>query len=149
MKKFQFSMQKILDLKQNVLDAEKNRLGQLQGRRRQLEDEIAALNRASCDIAMEMRDAQATGVTIAELMGFNARRSNIRLQLEDLAKKRADIQKNIEKQTLVVVEASREVSKFEKIEERQLEIYRETEKKAEAARIEDMIVTNVTRRSAV
>ena len=116
MKKFQFSMQKILDLKQNVLDAEKNRLGQLQGRRRQLEDEIAALNR---------------------------------LQLEDLAKKRADIQKNIEKQTLVVVEVSREVSKFEKIEERQLEIYRETEKKAEAARIEDMIVTNVTRRSAV
>ncbi len=149
MKKFQFSMQKILDLKQNVLDAEKNRLGQLQGRRRQLEDEIAALNRASCDIAMEMRDAQATGITIAELMGFNARRSNIRLQLEDLAKKRADIQKNIEKQTLVVVEVSREVSKFEKIEERQLEIYRETEKKAEAARIEDMIVTNVTRRSAV
>ena len=142
-------MQKILDLKQNVLDAEKNRLGQLQGRRRQLEDEIAALNRASCDIAMEMRDAQATGITIAELMGFNARRSNIRLQLEDLAKKRADIQKNIEKQTLVVVEVSREVSKFEKIEERQLEIYRETEKKAEAARIEDMIVTNVTRRSAV
>ncbi len=148
MKKFQFTMQKILDLKQNMLDAEKNRLGQLRERKARIEAEIDALRQSAQEIADEMRAAQIKGVTVAELIGFSTRRENIRLQLEELAGRLAEVDRCVEKQLQIVVAASQEVSKFEKIEQKQREHYRELEKKMEAARVEELVVTNIGRRSA-
>lgn len=149
MKKFQFTMRRILDLKNNILEAEKNRLGQLQEVQRRIETEILQLEEAMQNISQEMRDAQTEGVTVAELIAYNARRANIRMQLEELALRLADAKKSVEHQMQVVVEASREVSKFEKVEERQYEVYRESEKKAETARVEELVVNNISRRQVV
>ena len=66
MKKFEFTMRKILDLKNNILEAEKNRLGQLQEAQRRIEAEIAQLEQAMQDISHEMTDKQTEGVTVAE-----------------------------------------------------------------------------------
>lgn len=149
MKKFEFSMQKILDLKNNVLEAEKNRLAQLQEEARRIERRIEALEQAMRDIADEMRRAQTDGVTVAELIAFNARRGNIRLQLEELALQHRDAQKSVDRQVQIVVAASQEVSKFEKVEERQYEVYRDIAKKAETARVEELVVNNISRRQVV
>lgn len=149
MKKFQFTMRKILDLKNNILEAEKTRLGQLKEAQRRIEREIEALEAAMRDISLEMLAAQSEGVTIAELIAYNARRANIRMQLEELAARLAEAVKSVDHQTQVVIEASREVSKFEKVEERQYEVYRETEKKAESARVEELVVNNIGRRQQV
>ncbi len=149
MKKFEFTMRRILDLKNNVLEAEKNRLAQLQEAQRKIEALILQLEESMQNISREMLEAQTTGVTVAELIAYNARRANIRMQLEELAKRLADAKKSVDHQMQVVVEASREVSKFEKVEERQYEVYREGEKKAETARVEELVLNNVTRRQAV
>ena len=149
MKKFQFTLSKILDLKNNILEAEKNRLGQLQEVQHKLEEEILELETAMQNISREMIDAQTEGVTVAELIAYNARRANIRMQLEELALRLADAKKSVDHQMQIVVEASREVSKFEKVEERQYEVYREVEKKAETARVEELVATNVCRRQVV
>lgn len=149
MKKFQFTMRKILDLKNNILEAEKNRLAQLQEAQRRIEGEILRLEQAMQNISLEMRDAQTEGVTVAELIAYNARRANIRMQLEELALRLADAKKSVDHQMQIVVEASREVSKFEKVEERQYEVYREGEKKAENARVEELVTNNVSRRQVV
>ena len=149
MKKFEFTMRKILDLKNNILEAEKNRLAQLQEAQRRLEDEILQLEQAMQDISQEMMDAQTKGVTVAELIAYNARRANIRMQLEELALRLADAKKSVDHQMQIVVEASREVSKFEKVEERQYEVYREGEKKAENARVEELVTNNACRRQVV
>ena len=149
MKKFQFTMRKILDLKNNILEAEKNRLAQLQEAQRRIETEIAQLEQAMLDISQEMMDAQTKGVTVAELIAYNARRANIRMQLEELALRLTDAKKSVDHQMQIVVEASREVSKFEKVEERQYEVYREGEKKAENARVEELVANNVSRRQVV
>lgn len=149
MKKFQFTMRKILDLKNNILETEKNRLAQLKEAQRRIESEIEALEGAMRDISLEMLAAQSEGVTIAELIAYNARRANIRMQLEELALRLADAVKSVDRQTQIVVEASREVSKFEKVEERQYELYREVEKKAENARVEELVVNNISRRQVV
>ena len=142
-------MRKILDLKNNILEAEKNRLGQLQEAQRRIEAEIAQLEQAMQDISHEMTDKQTEGVTVAELIAYNARRANIRMQLEELAKRLVDAKKSVDHQMQIVVEASREVSKFEKVEERQYEVYREGEKKAESARVEELVANNVCRRQVV
>ncbi len=149
MRKFQFTMRRILDLKNNILDAEKNRLSQLQEEQRKIEREIEALELAMQDISREMLDAQSEGVTVAELIAYNARRANIRMQLEELALRLTDAKKSVDRQMQVVAEASREVSKFEKVEERQYEVYRESEKKAETARVEELVVNNISRRQVV
>ncbi len=145
MKKFQFTMRKILDLKNNILDAEKNRLGQLKETQRKIEDEILRLEQALYEISQEMLDAQAEGVTVAELVAYNARRANIRMQLEELARRLADAKKSVDRQMQIVLEASQEVSKFEKVEERQYEAYRDSEKKAETARVEELVLNNIGR----
>lgn len=149
MRKFQFTMRRILDLKNNILDAEKNRLSQLKEEQRKIEREIEALELAMQDISREMLDAQSEGVTVAELIAYNARRANIRMQLEELALRLTDAKKSVDRQMQVVAEASREVSKFEKVEERQYEVYRESEKKAETARVEELVVNNISRRQVV
>lgn len=149
MKKFEFTMRKILDLKNNILEAEKNRLAQLQEAQRRIEAEIEQLEQAMQEISQEMTDAQTKGVTVAELIAYNARRANIRMQLEELALRLADAKKSVDHQLQIVVEASREVSKFEKVEERQYEVYREGEKKAENARVEELVTNNVSRRQVV
>ena len=130
-------------------DGEKNRLSQLQEEQRKIEREIEALELAMQDISREMLDAQSEGVTVAELIAYNARRANIRMQLEELALRLADAKKSVDRQMQVVAEASREVSKFEKVEERQYEVYRESEKKAETARVEELVVNNISRRQVV
>ena len=149
LKKFEFTMRKILDLKNNILEAEKNRLSQLQEAQRRIEAEILQLEQAMQDISQQMINAQTEGVTVAELMAYNARRANIRMQLEELALRLSDAIKSVDHQMQIVVEASREVSKFEKVEERQYEVYREGEKKAENARVEELVANNVCRRQVV
>lgn len=147
MKKFEFTMHKVLDLKNTVLDEEKNRLAQLQAAVRLLEEQKARFEQACRELEEEMRTAQAEGITIAELLGYNARKNNLHMQLKELegrlekARERADVQ--LQK----VIEASREVSKLEKVEERQYENYRDMVKKAETALIEELVVTNISYRS--
>lgn len=146
MKKFVFSLQRLLDLRNTVLEEEKTRLGQLQAALHRIEGQIASLKAAFAQLARQLADAQAEGVTIAELMALNAHRDNIDLQLKELALRRADARLRVDKQLQVVVEASREVSKLEKVQQRQYELYREMEKRAEAARVEELVVNNISRR---
>ncbi len=146
MKKFEFTMHKVLDLKNTVLDEEKNRLSQLQAAVRQLEGQIARLTEAMQAITGEMQERQADGITVAELLGYNARKSNIHLQIKELKERLAEAQKKADAQMQAVIEASREVSKLEKVEERQYESYREMVKKAETAFMEELVATNVSYR---
>ena len=149
MKKFEFSMQKILDLKNNILEEEKNRLGRLQEEKRKIELRIEALQTASREISEEMKRAQLEGVTVAALLASSARQNIIRLQMEDMLRQLETAQEKVDAQMQVVVAASQEVSKLEKVEERQYEIYPGFEKKAEATRIEELVTNNISRRQVV
>ena len=149
MKKFEFTMHKVLDLKNTVLDEEKNRLGQLQAAVRLLEDQQARFQQACRELEEEMRAAQAEGITIAELLGYNARKNNLHMQLKELEGRLEKARERADAQLQKVIEASKEVSKLEKVEERQYEVYREGEKKAESARVEELVANNVCRRQVV
>lgn len=147
MKKFEFTMHKVLDLRNTVLDEEKNRLGQLQAAVRAIEDKQHRMEQARDELSEEMRAAQTEGITIAELLGYNARKNNIYIQLKELENQLIEANKKVDVQMQKVVEASREVSKLEKVEERQYENYRDMVKKAETALIEELVVTNISYRS--
>lgn len=147
MKKFEFTMHKVLDLKNTVLDEEKNRLAQLQAAVRLLEDQQARFQEACRTLEEEMCAAQAEGITIAELLGYNAQKNNIHIQLKELEGRLEKARERADAQLQKVIEASKEVSKLEKVEERQYENYLDMVKKAETALIEELVVTNVSYRS--
>jgi flagellar FliJ protein len=70
---------------------------------------------------------------------------NVRLQIQDLEKALVKAEQRVEKQMDVVVEANKEVTKLDKLEEKQREEYRHQVSKAEEDRIDEFVSQNLTR----
>ena len=92
-----------------------------------------------------MQEKQEEGTTIIELKKLSAQLDNLRLQIQDqeaaLAKAEAQVGRQMEK----VVAANQEVSKLDKLEERQREEYRHQVSNAEEDRIDEFVCQNLVR----
>lgn len=148
MKKFEFTLGKMKDYKDRLLDQEKAMLGRLQAEKAAVDRHIESLEAEFARIAAEMEQKKAQGMMIAELIAYNAHLDNIRMHLRQLFRDQAEAQNKVDRQMEAVLSASREVSKLEKLEERQLETYREEVKREDALHTEELVVTDVTRRHA-
>ena len=83
-----------------------------------------------------------------ELQGFSMQLDTIRLQLKELQAALLKAVQKVEKQTKVVIAANQEVSKLDKLQDKQYEAYRHKEEKAEELRIEEIVVQGVLRKDA-
>ena len=119
MKKFEFSLSHMRDYKERLLDEEKG--------------------------ALELVKAQMKGTTIVELRKYSAQLDNVRLQQEERKKALAKAEQRVEKQMKVVIAANQEVSKLDKLQERQYEEYRHQVTKAEEDRIDEFVAQTLCR----
>lgn len=124
MKKFQFTLQRLKDFREQELDRQKNALAVLQGDLKRLEESreqlIENVQKQSDELTMVcMQGARATDVAVRK-------RYIVTLQQDIHIREQQIVQKNaeIEKQLSVVVEATKEVKTLEKLEEKQLEEYK-------------------------
>ena len=92
-----------------------------------------------------MQEKAEKGTTVIELRKLIAQMDNVRLQIQDLEKALVKAEQRVEKQMDVVVEANKEVTKLDKLEERQREEYRHQVSKAEEDRIDEFVSQNLTR----
>jgi flagellar export protein FliJ len=131
MKKFEFSLDKLKGYKEQLLDREKNSLSFINAQRRRLEEEreaaVAELRRSSS----EFSDRAKVGVTIMQMNVFKSYQHSLNIRIKDIDEAVADLSERIERQLERVVAASKDVKGLEKLEERQLEIYRAAEQKAD------------------
>ncbi|MCI8908135.1 MAG: flagellar export protein FliJ [Angelakisella sp.] len=145
MKKFQFSLQAMRDYRERLLDEEKGTLQRLKAERDSIEEHLRRLEGEFIGISREMQEKQEEGTTIIELKKLSAQLDNLRLQIQDqeaaLAKAEAQVGRQMEK----VVAANQEVSKLDKLEERQREEYRHQVSKAEEDRIDEFVSQNLVR----
>lgn len=139
MKKFKFTLDKLLDYKDQLLEKEKN--------------DLAALNLSMAEavelkikLIDEMKQKQdefnrkaARGVSPMEMSVFNAYHNTLRLRIEDQQKVIEELERDVERQTGVVTEASKEVTSLEKLKDKQLEDYRFRAAKAEESFIEEYV----------
>ena len=147
MKKFKFSLSHMLDYKERILDEELGVLQRLKGERDQIQRQIDRLKGEFELLSQRMQRAQAEGVTILEIRGYSLQMDNIRMQLKDLNLALQKAAKKVADQTKVVVAAHQEVSKLDKLQDKQYESYRQSADKAEELRIEELVLLGLNHKN--
>jgi flagellar FliJ protein len=139
LKKFQFTLQKLMDFRQQELDRQKNTLSALQAELQRIyqekEELIRRVEESSQDLEIICRQgAQAFEVSVRK-------RYIVSLQQEIHAHdaSAAMKQQEINKQLGVVVEATKDVRTLEKLEEKQLEDYKAAANKENEQFIEEFV----------
>jgi flagellar FliJ protein len=139
LKKFQFTLQKLMDFRQQELDRQKNTLSALQAELQRIYQEkkelIRRVEESSQDLEIICRQgAQAFEVSVRK-------RYIVSLQQEIHAHdaSAAMKQQEINKQLGVVVEATKDVRTLEKLEEKQLEDYKAAANKENEQFIEEFV----------
>ena len=139
MKKFKFTLGRMLDYKDQLLDEEKNKLALLRKKKQEIDDHIESLLRELDKISVTMRQEQERGITAFQLLSYESQRTNIRRQIEQLKKEQELAKLEVKRQVQVVVQATQEVSKLDKLQDKQLEEYRKMVMKAEELEIEEFV----------
>lgn len=145
MKRFEFSLNKLKSYKEQILDKEKNDLAQLRLQQQQMEDEKQQLINTLHKSADEYRELSGKGITVMQITMFKGYHQSLRMQIKDLEESIQDMETKVQKQLGVVIEATKDVSSLEKLEEKQLEAYNFKAAKAEELFISEY-VTNSTYR---
>lgn len=145
MKKFEFSLSHILDYRERLLDEEKGALQRVKAERDAIEENIRRLDREFAEASLKMVKAQMEGTTIVEIRKIGAQLDNIRMQQEQLKKDLQKAELKVDHQMKVVVAANQEVSKLDKLQERQLEEYRHDVGKAEEDRVDEFVAQTLCR----
>lgn len=139
MKKFEFSLQKLMDFREQELDRQKNSLALLQADLKRLEEARSLLEEKVAVESEQLERVFTLGATATEISV--RKRYIVSLQQEIHIKEQQEIEKKleIEKQLGVVVEATKDVRTLEKLEEKQLEEYKAAEQKENEQFIEEFV----------
>lgn len=123
MKKFYFSLQKLMDFREQELDRQKNALSMLQAELRRIEEARELLTEKVAEQSEQLERVCRLGSTALDIA--MRKRYIVTLQQEIHVKEQmaADKRVEIEQQLSVVVEATKDVKTLEKLEEKQLEEY--------------------------
>ena len=139
MKKFKFSLDKLRNYKEQVLESEKNTLAILRRELYSLQSELEELNRLIDMKSDELEFIMLRSVTTAD---FASRKRFITFKQQEGHELRRAIsvkEAEVETQLKVVIAATQEVGTLEKLEERQLEEYKAAELKEEELFIEEFV----------
>lgn len=139
MKKFVFTLERMLAYQEQNLEKEKGVLGRVTAERDRLEEDKRDKELKIHHIQEDIGQRQMQGTTVFILKGCYSILEGTRIQLEEIETELARAQARVEKQRRIVTEASQEVKKLEKLKEKQLEEYRHDEAKEQ----QDLITEHV------
>ena len=144
MKKFNFTLQSLKRYNDQVLSGEKSVLGRL---RAELAEQQALLDEKTAEYEQSIIKLNALvseGTTAIRLSLHKKYVSSLQQDIYRIKAQMAQKREEIEIQLEKVVEATKEVSKLEKLEEKQLEEYRYAAQKEEELRIEEFVSNGVS-----
>ena len=141
MKKFRFSLETVLEYKQQILDSLQAEHGAILARIRKQEEHIEALEAEYRHLSQEFNRRKAEGISILDALKYEqylrAMERQIQLALEDLAQ----LQKKEEAKRAEVVTAKQDTSSIEKLREKKLDHYKKAMQKNEEAMIDELVST--------
>ena len=144
MKKFNFTLQSLKRYNDQVLSGEKSVLGRL---RAELAEQQALLDEKTAEYEQSIIKLNALvseGTTAMRLSLHKKYVSSLQQDIYRIKAQMTQKREEIEIQLEKVVEATKEVSKLEKLEEKQLEEYRYAAQKEEELRIEEFVSNGVS-----
>ena len=139
MNKFMFSLDKVLNFKQQTLDVKKNELAHLRFQLRELEQKIDDLNHdfavANQKMILELQD----GLTPRDISIYKIYFNDINQKTKKLISEKLQLMEVIEQKKRGVVELNSEISGLERLRDKQLEAYFKAVRKAEELAIEEFV----------
>ena len=123
MKKFRFSLERMRNYKEQMLETQKNALLSLRHDKDVLDERIENYAAEHHRAGRELQEKTRGGISVVEMRSYRFRIENMRLQLEELRKEQQRMERRIERQMQAVLEASQEVSGLDKLEEKHQEEY--------------------------
>ena len=145
MKRFEFSLNKLMGYKKQVLDREKNNLAHLRMQQQQMQEEKMQLEVKLRRSADEFRELSGKGITVMQITMFKSYHQSLRMQIKELENSIEEMEKKVQRQLSVVIDATKEVSSLEKLEEKQLEEYKFKVQKAEEQFISEYVMNSTYR----
>jgi flagellar FliJ protein len=144
MKKFTFTLLKLKDYKEQILDIEKNILAQLNH-----EKNVLIMRREQLDadyymLCEELKQKSKVGVMAMEVQLYQFRKDMVKEEQKEIDLKVKILDVKIEKQTAVVVAMKQEVEGLCKLEEKQLEEWEAELAKETENIISELISTKIS-----
>lgn len=141
MKKFRFSLETVLNYRENMLDAVKAEHASALLKVRKQEDVVESLLKQFDDVNREYTNRKMSGMTIADAMGFDVmlRAQERKIQQENIVLN--DLKREEEEKREKVREAKTDKATIEKIKETKYKQYLKAIEKSEEQFIDEFVST--------
>jgi flagellar FliJ protein len=143
---FRFGLKSVLRLRQSLEDRERLRLALVLGAISRIDRQCQQLDLDRSRILSDARDSLQAGISAAELQFEHARASVAARSKAPLLLQKVRLDKERVAQEQALVEAQRKRKILEKMRERQLELYREIERRMEQQQMDDLHSARSTNR---
>ena len=141
MKKFRFSLETVLDYKQQVLASLQTEHGAILGQVRDQEQFLEALEAEYRHMDHEFTRHKLSGVSILDAMKYEQYLRSMERQIQEETAYLEELRRKEEAKRQQVVEARQESSAIEKLREKKLESYNKAVQKGEEAMIDELVST--------
>ena len=141
MKKFRFSLETVLDYKQQVLDALQIEHGVIQAKVRAQEERLRSLEEQHLELDEEFSRRKLEGIAILDAMKYEQYLRATERAIEEAEAVLEDLRRQEEAKRAEVVEAKKETSSIEKLREKKLDSYNKAVQKSEELIIEEFVTT--------
>lgn len=139
MKKFNFTLQSLKKYNDQMLDSEKSMLGRLRAELAEMQAELDA-KAAEYELSIDKLNELVRGGTTAMRLSLHKKYvSSLQQDIYRIKGRMAQKRDEVEQQLQRVIDATKEVSKLEKLEEKQLEEYRYAAQKEQEQIIEEFV----------
>ncbi|MCI9267785.1 MAG: flagellar export protein FliJ, partial [Lawsonibacter sp.] len=139
MKKFRFSLETVLDYKNQALDALRAEHGAILAQVRAQEQLIEDLETEHRQADDDFTQRKLEGINVLDAMSFEQYLRSLERKLQEEYRKLDRLRRREEDKRAQVVEARKETATIEKLKEHKLEDYRKAEQKDEEQRIEEFV----------
>ena len=141
MKKFRFSLETVLDYKQQVLESLQIEHAAIQAKGRAQEERLRGLEEQHWELDAEFSQRKLEGIAILDAMKYEQYLRATERAIEEAEAVLEDLREQEEAKRSEVVEAKKETSSIEKLRERKLDGYNKALRKSEEAMIDELVST--------
>lgn len=141
MKKFRFSLETVLDYKQQVLDALQKEHGIIMAQVKDQEDYLEGLEMDYRDMDAEFCQRKLEGIAILDAMRYEQYLRAMERQIQQAVLRLEELRRQEEAKRLEVVAAKQDTSSIEKLKDKKLDSYNKAVQKSEEAMIDEFVTT--------
>jgi flagellar FliJ protein len=139
MKKFDFTLQKVLEIKEQMLKNLKNELSNLNSQMMSIQSEIENLKSKYDETDSEFFEKSSVSITSGEMYFYKIYMGTILTNIEKKEEEKAIVSKKIEAKRREIISMNIEISSLDKLKEKEFERYNKTLQKYEEIFIDEFV----------